>query len=226
MGRKFLASSCLFFLGGGDYGTMHLPAEAAATRCYDLNTAAWRDDWLRGEAGVVEGVDVDVGVGWAGAALPHPRISRSTFKIQIFSRARNWSIPLIISPSLLPLISYATAPLSSHHCLLTSPVLPSTLAGGEKKSKGESNAKRETENIKGQRERRAKHSHPFLIKAVPQKHFFFLVVPHDNPAQATKSIQELRILVASHHTRHGCFHHHLIRQWAASLSSPLCCNGI
>lgn len=52
-----------FGWGGGDYGTMHLPAEAAATRCSDLNTAAWRDDWLRGEAGVVEG-GVGTGLGW------------------------------------------------------------------------------------------------------------------------------------------------------------------
>lgn len=77
---------------------------------------------------------------------------------------------------------------------------------------------------KGQRERRAKQSHPFLIKAGAQKkkkQFFFLVAPNDNPAQATtvagsfaiaKFIQERRILVTSHHTRHGCFHHHLIRQ--------------
>lgn len=84
LGRKFLASfvpvSSLFFSflpifffgwgGGGDYGTMHLPAEAAATRCYDLNTAAWRDDWLRGEAGVVEWGGW--GLGWGGAAHPHP----------------------------------------------------------------------------------------------------------------------------------------------------------
>ena len=34
----------LFF---GDYRTMHLPVETAATRCYDPNTAVWCDDWLR-----------------------------------------------------------------------------------------------------------------------------------------------------------------------------------
>ena len=40
----------LFF---GDYSTMHLPVETAATRCYDPNTAVWCDDWLREGAGVV-----------------------------------------------------------------------------------------------------------------------------------------------------------------------------
>ena len=62
---SWLLSLFLGWGGGGDYGTMHLPAEAA-TRCYDLNTTVWRDDWLRGEAGVVEGVAV--GLGWGGVA--------------------------------------------------------------------------------------------------------------------------------------------------------------
>jgi len=55
----------LFF---GDYSTMHLPVETAGTRCYDPNTAAWCDDWLREEAGVGE------------CSAAHPHISRSTFK--------------------------------------------------------------------------------------------------------------------------------------------------
>lgn len=205
---------------------MHLPAEAAATRCYDLNTAVWQDDWLRGEAGVVEGV----GLGWGGAAQPHHRISRSTFKIQIFIRARNWSIPLIISPCLLPLICYSTAPISFHQCLFTSSILPS---GRKKKSKGGSNAKRETENIKGQRERRAKHIHPFLIKAVAQKHFFSGGATWQS-STATTVVDSLAIPNLS---RSSEFLSPLITHGMAAstitsldselpLSSPLCCSGI
>lgn len=38
----------IFFFG--DYGTMRLPSERAATRRNDPNTAAWRRDWLGGRA--------------------------------------------------------------------------------------------------------------------------------------------------------------------------------
>lgn len=40
----------LFFFFSGDYGTMRLPLERAATRRNDPNTAAWRHDWLGGRA--------------------------------------------------------------------------------------------------------------------------------------------------------------------------------
>lgn len=83
----------LFF---GDYSTMHLPVETAATHCYDPNTAVWCDDWLREGAGV----------GWGcSAALSHPHISSTTFKIQTFIQARNRPIPPIISPSFFPHLS-------------------------------------------------------------------------------------------------------------------------
>lgn len=48
----FSPSQPIFFFFFGDYCTIHLPVETAATRCYDPNTAVWCDDWLRGRAGV------------------------------------------------------------------------------------------------------------------------------------------------------------------------------
>lgn len=39
-----------FFFSFGDYGTMRLPSERAATCCNDPNTAVWRRDWLREES--------------------------------------------------------------------------------------------------------------------------------------------------------------------------------
>lgn len=44
-----LLTSPVFF-SFGDYGTMRLPSERAATCCNDPNTAAWRRDWLREES--------------------------------------------------------------------------------------------------------------------------------------------------------------------------------
>lgn len=58
----------LFFWG--DYSTMYLPVETAATRCHDPNTAECYDDWLR------------EGAGW-GCSVQH--ISSSTFEIQTFT---------------------------------------------------------------------------------------------------------------------------------------------
>lgn len=65
----------LFF---GDYCTMHLPVETAATRCYDPNTTAWCDDWLRAGAGV--------GV---GGVVQHT--SSTTFTIQ--TKKEKWTRP-------------------------------------------------------------------------------------------------------------------------------------
>lgn len=79
---------------------------------------------------------------------------------------------------------------------------------------------------RGRRERGAKQSHPFLIKAVA----YTSVVLHDNPAKSqhtgtliyhSKFTPQLGILAVSHRTHHPRFHHHLIRQRADSLISTL-----
>lgn len=130
------------------------------------------------------------------------------------------SLSLCCHSSPTPLLQFLSITVSS--------LLPSCLQHQQEENKfkkeqrREQCKKRQRENIKGQGERRAKQSHPFLIKAGTKTFFsFFVVLQHDNPAQATtvvgsfatpKFIQEPRILVVSHHTWHGCFHHHLIRQ--------------
>lgn len=169
------SSPCCLFFGGGDYGTTHLPAEAAATRCYDLNTAVWQDDWLRGEAGVVEGV----GLGWGGAAYPHPCISRSTFKFKYLSELEIdpflWlSLPVCCHSSVTPPLQFPSTSVSS--------LLPSCLQEGKKEQRREQCKKRDRKHERTKREE-SKAQSSILNQSWGTKIFFFLVVPHDNPAQ-------------------------------------------
>lgn len=129
--------SCLFFFGGG--GLWH---NASANRG-NSNTLLWPKyssvaRWLAkrrsrsdggGGAGLVRHFHIPVS---AEAPLKFKYLSE--LEIDPFL----WlSLPLCCQSS------YAIAPISFHHCLLTSPILPSISAEGEKKSKGGSNAQRD-----------------------------------------------------------------------------------
>lgn len=138
----------LFF---GDYSTMHLPVQTAATRCYDPNTAVWCDDWLRGAGvgGVVQHIHSHT-----SAEVPLKfkhlyKLEMDPFSPHIQSNYLSLFLPL----SLLSPICFSIIPLSPFSIFVW---------------KNESNEKRErNKNIKERRwKRRAKHSHPFLIKAM------------------------------------------------------------
>lgn len=133
----------LFF---GDYSTMYLPVETAATRCYDPNTAVWCDDWLREGAGV-------------GGVVQHIRSRTSAeaplkfkhlYKLEMdpFLLSSNY-VFLFPPSSLLSLSYYSIIPFGPYSYLSLSDIFPhpyvSVLGSPPKKwgNENESDGKRE-----------------------------------------------------------------------------------